>query len=94
MQEVTQKAKMSQEQLEAANAALAEKEAAVKAVAVALAETGQAAGKGGAALPTLPDNASSLTVAELQAELSKNGLDTDWDPAKGKSVSWTASRCA
>jgi hypothetical protein len=85
-QEAVQKAKDSTTELEAVRSVVSEQEAAVKAIAVALAEKGQAAGKGGAALPALPENPSSLTVAELQNELKKHDLDTDWDPAKGKSV--------
>lgn len=86
MQQATQKLNASQAELDKANAALAEQSAAVKTIAVALAEKGQVGGKGGTTLPTLPDNPSSLTVADLQSELKKHGLDTDWDPAKGKSV--------
>lgn len=83
MQDATQNLKASQMELDKVNAAVAEQEAATKKIALALAEKGQT---GGAALPSLPDNPSSLTVADLQSELKKHGLDTDWDPAKGKSV--------
>lgn len=76
--------KASQAELDAANAAVEEQDAAAKKIAMALAEKGRLGKKG--APPTLPDNISELTVAELQAELKKNGLNTEWDPAKGKSV--------
>lgn len=77
-------------QLEAAKAdlataqeALAVAEAAVKAISLELSEKGSA---GGSALPVLPENVAGMTVAELQEELRKYSLDTDWDPAKGKAV--------
>eukprot|EP00892_Ulva_mutabilis_P011111 jgi/Ulvmu1/8372/UM042_0078.1 len=70
-------------ELLAAQAKLGEAEAAVKKIALELAEKGAA---GGGALPTLPENVNAMTVAELQAELRKHNLDTEWDPAKGKVV--------
>ena len=67
MQDATQKLTVSQREVAAVQGVLAQQEAAVKAIALALAEKGQAGGKGGSALPTLPDNPTSLTVADLQA---------------------------
>lgn len=55
----------------------------MKKISLELAEKGAA---NGAALPVMPENVAAMTVVELQAELRKHDLDTQWDPAKGKGV--------
>lgn len=76
--------------LEAAKAELAAEQGTlqaadteVKRISLELAEKGAASGT---PLPVMPENVAAMTVAELQEELRKHELDTDWDPAKGKVV--------
>ena len=68
-----------------AQTAVEEKEQAAKAATLQLTERKKAA-PAGAPLPVLPENASEMTVAELQAELKTHGQDTSWDPTEGKTV--------
>jgi hypothetical protein len=69
----------------AAHVVVAQEEGKMKAVTNELTER-KAAAPANAPLPVVPPNVDALTVAELQAELSSHGQNTDWDPTKGKAV--------